>query len=344
MMPSASASALHHHRRMMRAAWQGMRPAPRVATSSFHTSRPAAAMYPSFEGVNSSSSSSSSDPNSKGGFDALFRYSEQHSTPLPEKFATLHASSVEHYPGTADKTISAMQGNLLKLLMRMTRPQVVLELGCFMGFSAMAMADGMPEGSVLYTCELDSRAAQLARDLFEREGYNDQGVRENKQVTKIELLEGEGLASLKTLAKNNVKFDAVFIDADKGNYINYFNFILDNDLLSDHGYILADNTLFQGMVLQSPSQVDRTKNQSSLPSPPSSPPRSPPSDASSASDAKKQKAVAMFQKTANHIDAFNQHVANDPRVDVVLLPVFDGLSVIMKKSEKEATKKKSTRP
>ncbi|KAF9280609.1 hypothetical protein BGZ68_007117 [Mortierella alpina] len=327
MMPSASASALHHHRRMMRAAWQGMRPAPRVATSSFHTSRPASAMNPSFEKVNSSDSSS------KGGFDALFRYSDQHSTPLPEKFATLHASSVEHYPGTADKTISAMQGNLLKLLMRMTRPRVVLELGCFMGYSAMAMADGMPQDSVLYTCELDSRAAQLARDLFEREGYTDQGVKENRQVAKIELMEGEGLASLATLAKSNLKFDAVFIDADKGNYINYFNFIMDNDLLSDHGYILADNTLFQGMVLQSPSQVDQNKNQASLPSPPSSPR----SDASP-SDAKKQKAAAMWQKTANHIDAFNRHVANDPRVDVVLLPVFDGLSVIMKKSQEKTTR------
>ncbi|KAF9989298.1 hypothetical protein BGZ75_006849 [Mortierella antarctica] len=332
MMPSASASALHHHRRMMRAAWQGMRPAPRVATSSFHTSRPAAAMYPSFEGANSSSSSSS-DSNSKSGFDALFRYSDQHSTPLPEKFATLHASSVEHYPGTADKTISAMQGHLLKLLMRMTRPKVVLELGCFMGYSAMAMADGMPDGSVLYTCELDSRAAQLARDLFEREGYNDLGVSENRQVAKIELLEGDGLASLKTLAKSKLKFDAVFIDADKGNYINYYNFIMDNDLLSDHGYILSDNTLFKGMVLQSPSQEDQAKNQVSLPSPPSSPPLSPRSDASP-SDAKKQKAAVMFQKTANHVDAFNRHVANDPRVDVVLLPVFDGLSVIMKKSNK----------
>ncbi|KAF9960922.1 hypothetical protein BGZ72_005422 [Mortierella alpina] len=282
-------------------------------------------MNPSFERVNSSS-----DSDSKSGFDALFRYSEQHSTPLPEKFATLHASSVEHYPGTADKTISAMQGNLLKLLMRMTRPQRVLELGCFMGFSAMAMADGMPEGSVLYTCELDSRAAQLTRDLIEREGYNDKGVRENRQVAKIELLEGQALASLETLAKGNLKFDAVFIDADKGNYINYFNYIMDNDLLSDHGYILADNTLFSGQVLQSPSQIDPSKNQASLPSPPSSPPLSPRSESSSASDAKKQK-VALYQKYANHIDAFNRHVANDPRVDVVLLPVFDGLSVIMKK-------------
>ncbi|CAO3565114.1 unnamed protein product [Mortierella alpina] len=331
MMPSASASVLQHHRRMMRAAWQGMRPAPRAATSSFHTSRPAAAMNPSFEGADSSS-----DSHGKSGFDALLRYSEQRSTPQPEKFAALHASSVEHYPGTADKTISAMQGNFLTLLMRMTRPQVVLELGCFMGYSAMAMADGMPQGSVLYTCELDSRAAQLARDLFEREGYNDQGVSQNRQLAKIELLEGEGLVSLQTLTKTktNLKFDAVFIDADKGNYINYYNFIMDNDLLSDHGYILVDNALFQGLVLQSPSQDDQTKNKKgSLPSPPPSPRL----DASS-KDAQKEKAAARYQKYANHIDAFNRQVAKDPRVDVVLLPVFDGLSVIMKKSEKKSTR------
>ncbi|KAF9968698.1 hypothetical protein BGZ70_010204 [Mortierella alpina] len=331
MMPSASASVLQHHRRIMRAAWQGMRPAPRVATSSFHTSRPVAAMNPSFEGAESSSS----DSNSKGGYAALLRYSEQHSTPQPEKFATLHASSVEHYPSSADKTISAMQGNFLTLLMRMTRPQVVLELGCFMGYSAMAMADGMPQDSVLYTCELDSRAAQLARDLFEREGYNDQGISQNRQLAKIELLEGDGLASLQTLtkAKSNLKFDAVFIDADKGNYINYYNFIMDNDLLSDHGYILVDNALFQGLVVHSPSQDDQTKKKGSLPSPPPSPRL----DASS-SDAEKQKTAVRYQKYANHVDAFNRQVAKDPRVDVVLLPVFDGLSVIMKKSEKKATR------
>ncbi len=128
---------------------------------------------------------------------------------------------------------------------------------------------------------------------------------------------------------------ALHTDADKGNYINYFNFIMDNDLLSDHGYILADNTLFSGLVLQSPSQNDPSKNQASLPSPPASPPLSPRSDSSS-SEAKKQKAAANYQKYSNHSDAFNRHVANDPRVDVVLLHVFDGLSVIMKKSQKKS--------
>ncbi|KAG0212719.1 hypothetical protein BGX28_005752 [Mortierella sp. GBA30] len=325
MMPSASATALQHHRRLLRSVLKVIRRDPRASTYSFHTSRPVCTLNPK---LSWDDRSASNDSKNGDGFNTLFRYSEKQSTPLPHKFAKLHARSEEHYPGTADKAVSSMQGQFLQLLMRMTRPRLVLELGCFMGYSAMAMADGMPEESVLYTCEVDSRAADLARDLFEREGYTEAGVKEKKQFTKIELLEGEAMKSLKTLAKNSLKFDVIFLDADKGNYINYFNFILDNDLLADHGYILADNTLFGGLVLNSPSQEDHTNRTSNMPSPPLSPP--PRADKSST----EAKRLRRSQKVADYIDEFNRHVKNDLRVDVVLLPVFDGLSVIMKKNAK----------
>ncbi|KAF9356860.1 hypothetical protein BGX26_004632 [Mortierella sp. AD094] len=205
--------------------------------------------------------------------------------------------------------------------MRMTRPRQVLELGCFMGYSAMAMADGMPRGSTLYTCEKDPKAARLARDLFTQEGYDCSSEHSMQKAVKIELLEGDARSSLELLAKKELQFEAVFLDADKGNYINYFNFILENDMLAQHGYILADNVLFRGMVLQ--SQEDPS---ALLPPPPS------PQLSQRTKDTRelKQERKTSLQKTACHMDKFNRHVRKDPRVTVVVLPVFDGLSVIMK--------------
>lgn len=135
-------------------------------------------------------------------------YCEKYSTKLPAKFYELHANSLTHYPD-ANKTVSSQQGQLLKLLMRMTRPKRVLELGCFMGYSAMAMADGLTAEAEIYTCEKDPKAAQLARDLFQRLGYQERDG--NRQKAKIELMEGDGLASLDVLAKNGLRFDAVFL-------------------------------------------------------------------------------------------------------------------------------------
>ncbi|KAF9113154.1 hypothetical protein BGX27_002098 [Mortierella sp. AM989] len=253
--------------------------------------------------------------------DPIFKYSSLHSTALPDKYARLHNSSISIYPGTAAKTISPLQGQLLQLLMRMTRPRHVLELGCFMGYSAMAMADGMPEGASLYTCEKDPRAAEYARELFIQGGYSSAEQTVQKTV-KIELLEGDAMSSLELLAKRKLQFDAIFLDADKGNYINYFNFVLDNDLLSQDGYILADNVLFRGMVLQS-KQITSVP-----PSPPPSPQLQPKAN-NSKSELKHQRKNSL-QKTARHMDKFNRHVKKDPRVTVVILPVFDGLSIIMK--------------
>lgn len=324
-------------------------------TRSFHSSCVLAALTPSLE------------PDSQGrGISPLMRYSEQHSTPLPDKFVRLHENTIEEYQTRADMTISALQGQLLQLLMRMTRPKLVLELGCFMGYSAMAMADGMPKGTTLYTCEKDAKAAGLARDLFVHHGYQPSSAESVRQPVAIELLEGAALDSLQGLADKKLQFDAVFlgknppatwfclsllpsassdpirainlpvpsgnkplgigwnVDADKGNYINYFNFILDNNLLTPHGYILADNVLFRGLVLQA------RESPSSLPSPPASPQLAPQSG-NNPERKEKRRPMTLEQKTGNHMIAFNEHVKNDQRVEVVVLPLFDGISFIMRK-------------
>ncbi|KAF9125675.1 hypothetical protein BGW39_007224 [Mortierella sp. 14UC] len=228
------------------------------------------------------------------------------------------------YPTTAGKTVSALQGHFQQMLMRLTRPQSVLELGTFMGYSAMAMADGMPKGGVLYTCEKDPKAARLSRELFEELAYSpsEKKVNVERKDATIEVVEGNGLSSLASLRERGLRFDAVFLDADKSNYVNYYNFILDNDMLNDNGYILADNVLFSGLVLNSEERKARAPGSSSK------------------GKGKKDRDAAdgewtseAFQKFADHIDTFNKHVRNDPRVDVVLLPAFDGLSLIMKKRQ-----------
>ncbi|KAF9334572.1 hypothetical protein BG006_001932 [Podila minutissima] len=291
----------------MAASFPGSTLASGLTHSGFHSACLNWALVPSLSTDNKTDSSTTTP-------DPLFHYSQALSSPLPAKFMELHANSVQHYPATANKTVSDLQGQFLRLLMRMTRPRRVLELGCFMGYSAMAMADGMASNGVLYTCEKDTQAAQLARELFDKQGY----IGKSGKAT-IELLEGDAMASLETLAKNQLQFDAIFIDADKGGYIKYFEHIMDNGLLSKDGYILADNILFRGMVLNS--------NTSGLPSPPPSPTLSPTDE-----EASKKRSKSSLQKTANHMDAFNRHVRSDPRVEVVVLPVFDGLSVIMHKS------------
>ncbi|KAG0245009.1 hypothetical protein BGX31_008102 [Mortierella sp. GBA43] len=191
----------------------------------------------------------------------------------------------------------------------------------------MAMADGMPKGSTLYTCEKDTKAACLARDLFVHHGYQSSTDGKARQPVSIELLEGDAMNSLQNLADKNLQFDAVFLDADKGNYINYLNTILEKDLLSTHGYILADNVLFRGMVLES------HEGRSSLPSPPASPLLAPRASDISGSEPKQRGPKDSRQKTADNVNAFNEYVKNDPRVEAAVLPIFDGLSIIMRKPD-----------
>ncbi|KAG0308742.1 hypothetical protein BGZ98_007018 [Dissophora globulifera] len=238
---------------------------------------------------------------------------------------------------SANKTISELQGQFLQLLMRITRPRSVLELGCFMGYSAMAMADGMSRGTTLYTCEKDAKAARLARDLFVERGYlhphhprDASGGNGVQHGVRIQLLEGDAMSSLESLTQQRLQFDAVFLDADKGNYINYLNRILDGDLLSENGYIIADNVLFRGMVL--PQRSDSEGDEAELPSPAPSPPLSPQQDDPKA-DTERVRSRTSLQRTADHMDAFNRHVKGDPRLEVVVLPIFDGISVIVRKNK-----------
>ena len=170
-----------------------------------------------------------------------------------------------------------VQGRLLKMLVQMVRPQRVLEIGTFSGYSAISMAEGLPPGGRLYTFEVNDEREDFTRPWIEGSEVGD----------RITFTIGDALVEAPRLG---ITFDMVFIDGDKRQYCDYYEMAL--SLLRPGGYILADNTLWDGHV------VDRAYD---------------------------------HDRQTLGIEAFNDHVAQDRRVEQVLLPLRDGLTLIRKK-------------
>ena len=133
-------------------------------------------------------------------------------------------------------------GRFLELLVWFGRPQRVLEIGTFSGHSALAMAAGLPEGGGIDTCELDPERAAVAQRYFDRSPHG----------SRITLHVGP---ALETIAKLDGDFDLVFIDADKGGYVDYYEAVLPR--LTERGLIVADNTLYSGSVLEGEGPIVR---------------------------------------------------------------------------------------
>jgi caffeoyl-CoA O-methyltransferase len=171
-----------------------------------------------------------------------------------------------------------VEGQFLKFLVHVTQAQRVLEIGMFTGYSALAMAEALPADGEVVACEVDAYVAKFAQQCFS----------ESPSGHKISVKVAPAMLTLQQLAAANKTFDLVFIDADKAGYVDYVNFLLDNDLVALHGAICADNTLMQGQP------------------------------------------YLTGESTANGvaIAAFNQTIADDPRIDRVLLPLRDGLTLI----------------
>lgn len=172
-----------------------------------------------------------------------------------------------------------VEGQTLKMFIHMTRARRILDIGMFTGYSALAMAEALPAEGCLIACEVDPYAVNFAKSLFQ----------ESPHGNKIRVELGAALETLDRLAATEAPFDFVFIDADKQEYVQYYQKLLDGNLLSAHGYICVDNTLFQGQVYLSESE------QSS---------------------------------NGQAIAHFNQIVAADPRTEQVMLPLRDGLTLI----------------
>lgn len=170
---------------------------------------------------------------------------------------------------------SETQGKLLEFISKMLKPSKILEVGTFTGFSALCLAKGLVPDGMLHTLELRAEDAATAQRYFDQSPYANQ----------IQLHLGDAQIIIPTLQE---EWDIVFIDADKVNYIQYYELTLQR--LKPGGWIIADNVLFHGQVLEE----------------------------------------ELKGKNAKAIHDFNEHIKNDDRVEQVMLTIRDGLTLIKK--------------
>lgn len=202
-------------------------------------------------------------------------YAKYYTSPLDEVLSEIEAYTLNNHP-QAQMLSGHVQGKILELISSMIQPRRILEIGTFTGFSALCLATGLQPDGELHTIELREDDANTAQDYFNKSTAGN----------KIKLHVGDALEIISTL---NQQWDLVFIDADKVNYINYYELTLPS--VKKGGWLLADNVLFHGEVLE-----ENVKG-----------------------------------KNARAIQAFNEHVKNDDRVQQAMLTIRDGLLLIQKK-------------
>ena len=202
-------------------------------------------------------------------------YCEAHSTPEPELLYRLNRET--NLKVMNPRMLSGhIQGMFLTSLVKMLQPKAVLEIGTYTGYSAICLAEGLPEDGVLDTIEVDVELEDIIRKYFSQYPKKE----------KITLHIGDALEVIPTLDKT---YDLIFMDADKEEYIRYYELVLPK--LRKGGYLLADNVLWSGKVLNEPKSGD---------------------------------------KDTPAIRQFNDYVLHDERVRNFLLPLRDGIMVIEK--------------
>lgn len=169
------------------------------------------------------------------------------------------------------------QGRVLSMLSHMIQPERVLEIGTYTGYSALCFAEGLTQNGKVITIDVNEELEDLVREYIAKADMDD----------KIDYRIGDATQIIPTLKE---EFDIVFIDADKKNYCNYYNLVFDK--VKKGGYIIADNVLWSGKVLEDYDSLDR--------------------------------------ETKVIMD-YNKLVHEDPRVQEVLLPIRDGLMIARKK-------------
>lgn len=169
------------------------------------------------------------------------------------------------------------QGRILSMVSKLINPENILEIGTYTGYSALCLAEGMRVNGQLHTIDVNEELVDFQRKYFDKSDYGNQ------------IFQHLGNA-LEIIPKLNKTFDLVFIDADKENYSNYFNLIIDK--LNQGGIILSDNVLWSGKVLD----TEFKKDDSSTPA----------------------------------LIAYNKLLKDDKRVETVLLPIRDGLTISRK--------------
>lgn len=161
------------------------------------------------------------------------QYAQAHTEPPGPLFEELRETTYARM-ASPHMQVGRLEGTFLRLLVKLARARRVVEVGTFTGYSALMMAEGLPEDGELVTCDIDPKAAEVARAFFARSPHGK----------KIQLRLGPALETLATLAG---PIDLAFIDADKGNYSAYYDALV--PLLRPGGLLVADNTLWSGRVL-----------------------------------------------------------------------------------------------
>ena len=206
----------------------------------------------------------------------LEEYVEQHTTKESDILYELNRQT--HINVLQPRMLSGhLQGRVLSMLSHMIKPKRILEIGTYTGYAAICLAEGLTDNGELLTIDVNFELEEMAKNYFQKAGFQDQ----------IKMIIGDALEEIPKLNKD---FDLVFIDADKTNYLNYYNLLIDE--LPQNCYIIADNVLWSGKVLNEKEMNDPDT-----------------------------KALNIFNKT----------IQNDTRVENVLFPIRDGLMIIRKK-------------
>ncbi|KAE9133266.1 hypothetical protein PF010_g2869, partial [Phytophthora fragariae] len=184
----------------------------------------------------------------------------------------------------AEQLIDEMQGKFLSFLVQTTPAKRVLEIGCFTGYSALCLANGLaPDGSLI-TCDINADTMQFAQRFFDR----------SSRAAQISAVHQVGLEYLTSLVSSAQQpFDFIFVDANKRKYKVYYDFILEHKLLHPAGLLVFDNTLFRGRVAAYDSGLASHK-----------------------------------ERIARGLAEFNSYVAQDPRTTQVVMPLWDGLTLV----------------
>jgi len=174
--------------------------------------------------------------------DAIDDYAAAHTTRPTELLARL-AEETRATLDAPQMLTGTVEGRFLEFLVYATGARRVLEFGTFSGYSSISMAAALPAGGHIDTCEIDEKHAAVAQRYIDEAGYSDRiSIHLGPAMETVERLEGD--------------FDFVFIDADKGNYVNYYEAVLPR--LSERGLIAADNTLWSGRVLDEDDESEGT--------------------------------------------------------------------------------------
>ena len=204
-------------------------------------------------------------------------YCQKYSDPENEILSALNRETHANFL-RARMLSGHLQGTFLKMISCMIKPSKILEIGTYTGYSAICLAEGLQQNGILHTIDVNYELEDIIRKYIHKANLDD----------TIELMMGD---ALEIIPKLNHSYDLVFIDADKNDYIKYFELVIDK--VVDGGFIIADNVLWRGKVLNpAPNDVE-----------------------------------------TNALIAFNEYINKDKRIENLMLPFRDGLMIMRKKYE-----------